>query len=236
MSEEKYVVGIDFGTLSGRAVVFRVSDGKEMGTSVKEYTHGVMDRTLIAGDGQQLPPDFALQVPKDYIEVFQNAVPTAVRTAGIDPRDVIGLGIDCTSATVIPCKKDGTPLNEIEEFHNRPHAYVKLWKHHGGQEQADRLVKAAEERGEEWLSRYGGGLSSELLMPKILETLEKDPEVYHATDLFVNALDWLVWRLTGNLAYSAGDSGYKRQYQDGKYPSREYLESVNPDFGSAFEE
>ncbi len=235
MSQDKYVVGLDCGTLSGRAVVFRVSDGKEMGTAVKEYTHAVMDRTLDAGDGQELPPDFALQYTQDYMEVLQQAIPGAVKESGVDPNDIIGIGIDFTSATVIPCKADGTPLDQLEEFKSHPHAFVKLWKHHGAQDQADRLVAAAVERDEWWLSRYGGGLSSELLMPKVLETLEKDREVYDAADFMVDALDWIVWRLTGELSYSAGDSGYKRMYQDGQYPSREYLESVNPDFGDIFE-
>ena len=235
-NEEKYVIGIDFGTLSGRAAVVSVADGKELGHGVKEYTHQVMDRGLTAGDGQALPPDFALQVPADYIEVLQTAVPEAVKNAGVDPSRIVGIGIDFTSATVVAAKADGTPLCELPEFKNRPHAYVKLWKHHGAFEQADRIVEVAKQRGEGWLARYGGTLSAEMLMPKVLETLEKDPEVYAATERFFNALDWITFRMTGNEVYAAGDSGYKRNFQDGKYPSREYLEALNPDFGGVFEE
>lgn len=233
---DQYIVGIDFGTLSGRAAVVRVSDGKEMGTAVTEYRHGVMDRTLTVGDNQKLPPDYALQVPGDYIEVLQKAVPQAVKEAGVDPKDVIAIGLDATSATLFACKGDGTPLCELDEFKNNPHAYIKLWKHHGAQEQADRIVALAKERNEPWLPRYGGVMSSELGMPKMLETLEKAPEVYHATEAFANLLDWVVWRLTGTLTYSAGDSGYKRMYIDGQYPSKEYLEALNPDFGGVFSE
>lgn len=237
MSEsDTYIVGIDFGTLSGRASVIRVSDGKEMGTAVTDYRHGVMDRTLTAGDGQKLPPDFALQVPADYIEVLKTAVPRAVQDAGVDAEDVIAIGLDATSATLFACKQDGTPLCELDEFKNHPHAYIKLWKHHGAQEQADRIVALAQERNEPWLARYGGVMSSELGMPKMLETLEKDREVYDATDVFANLMDWVTWRLTGTLTYSAGDSGYKRMYIDGSYPSKEYLETLNPDFGGVFSE
>ncbi|MEL4504922.1 ribulokinase [Luteococcus sp. H138] len=232
----KYVVGIDFGTLSGRAAVVSVADGQELGHGVKEYGHQVMDRALTAGDGQALPPDFALQVPADYIEVLQTAVPEAVKASGVDPAQIVGIGIDFTSATVVAAKADGTPLCELPEFTNRPHAYVKLWKHHGGVAQAERIVEVAKQRGETWLSRYGGTLSSEMLMPKILETLEKDPEVYAATDVFCEAMDWITWQMTGTLNFAAGSSGYKRNYQDGSYPSREFLEAVNPDFGGAFEE
>lgn len=235
MSEDKYIVGIDFGTLSGRAVVVRASDGEQLGTAVTEYRHGVMDRTLDAGDGQKLPPEFALQVPSDYIEVLSTAVPGAVKDAGVDPADIVGIGIDATSATVFFTDEEGNALCEREEFKNNPHAYIKLWKHHGAQDQADRLVKAAQERDEPWLSRYGGVLSSELLLPKALEVFEKAPEVYEETAYIVNLLDWVTWKLTGVRAYSAGDSGYKRMYQDGEYPSKEYLESVAPGFGDVFD-
>ena len=175
---EKYLVGVDFGTLSGRAVVVRASDGQQVGTAVTEYKHGVMDRTLDAGDGQKLPPEFALHNPGDYVDVLGDAIPNAIKDAGIDKDDIVGVGIDATSATVFVTDEDGKPLSEYEEFKNEPHAYVKLWKHHGGQDQADRIIALAEERGEEWLERYGGILSSEMLFPKVLETFEKAPEVY----------------------------------------------------------
>src|ERR1700709_445542 len=71
------VVGIDYGTLSGRAVVVRVCDGAELGTGVHTYAHGVLDRTL-PGREQPLPPDWALQVPADYVDVLRIAVPAAV--------------------------------------------------------------------------------------------------------------------------------------------------------------
>lgn len=235
MSNDKYIVGIDFGTLSGRAVVVRASNGEQLGTAVTEYRHAVMDRTLDAGDGQKLPPEFALQVPADYIEVLGTAVPNAVKDAGVDPADIVGIGIDATSATVFFTDAEGNALCEQEKFKNNPHAYIKLWKHHGAQDQADRLVAAAEERGEEWLERYGGVLSSELLLPKALEVFEKAPEVYEETAEIVNLLDWVTWKLTGTLSYAAGDSGYKRMLQDGEYPSKDYLKSVAPGFEDVFE-
>ena len=236
MAEEKYVIGIDFGTLSGRAVVVRASDGQELGTGVHDFDHGVLDDALPADvGGKKLPPEFALQVPDDYIQVLKVAVPAAVAAAGIDPADVIGVGTDFTSATVLPTTTDGTPLCELPEFADRPHAYVKLWKHHGAQAQADRLVAVARERGESWLSRYGGTLSAELGVPKALETLEKDPEVYAAMDRFVDAVDWIVWRLTGTYVRSAGSTGYKFLYQDGSSLSPEYLAALNPDFSTFVE-
>ena len=236
MSTDQYILGIDYGTLSGRAAIVRVSDGHEAGSAISEFKHQVMDRTLTAGDNQKLPPEFALQNPQDYIDVLTDAVPRAVQESGVDPEQIIGIGIDFTSATVIPTDAEGNPLFEQEEFKNRPHAYVKLWKHHAGQDQADKLLAVAQARGEDWLPRYGGLMSSELLLPKVLETFQKDREVYDATERFVEALDWIVWKMTGNLVYAAGDSGYKRHYQDEKYPTKEYLEAVQGGFGTVYED
>ncbi|MDT3767066.1 ribulokinase [Gleimia hominis] len=235
MSEkEKYVIGLDFGTLSGRAVVIRTSDGAELGTAVMDYPHGVMDSTLTAGDNRTLPPEFALQVPADYLEVLAQIIPAALKDARVEPEEIVGLGVDVTSATVLVTDADGTPLCEKPEFKNNPHAYVKLWKHHGAEEQTRRIVDLAKEMNVGWLERYGGTLSSEMLMPKALETLEKAPEVYEAADQIVNALDWFTWMLTGNLTYAAGDSGYKRMYQDGRYPTEKFLARLNPKFQKVF--
>ncbi|HSN11197.1 MAG TPA: FGGY family carbohydrate kinase, partial [Propionibacteriaceae bacterium] len=231
---ERFTVGVDFGTLSGRAVVSRVSDGVIVGEALHTYEHGVMDQVLSVGDGQPLPHDYALQVPDDYRQVLRIAVPQAVAASGVSPSDIVGIGIDCTSATVIFADDDGVPLCELDEFRNEPHAYAKLWKHHGAQDQAHRIVALARERGESWLARYGGDLSSELLLPKALETLEKAPAVYARATQIVDAVDWITWQLSGTLSYAAGDSGYKRMYQDGQYPSPDFLAALNPGFAGVF--
>ncbi len=232
---DQYVIGLDFGTLSARAVVVRASDGEMMGTAVHEYPHGVMDRTLSASDDQALPPDFALEAPDDYLEALHAATTGAMTDAGVAADQVIGIGLDVTSATVLACRADGTPLCNLPEFANNPHAWIKLWKHHGAQGQATRIVELAQARGEVWLERYGGTLSSELLLPKVLETLEAAPDVYEATDVFCDALDWLTWYLTGKLSFAAGDSGYKRMLQDGAHPSEDFLRALNPGFADVFE-
>jgi L-ribulokinase len=228
-AEDTYVVGIDFGTLSGRAVVVRVSDGEELASAVSEYPHAVLDRTL-PSSGTPLPPDWALQVPGDYVAVLKTAVPEAVGAAGIDPARVIGIGTDFTACTMVPVLADGTPLCELPEYADRPHAYVKLWKHHAGQGQADRITGLAEQRGEAWLPRYGGLISSEWQFAKGLQLLEEDRELYDRMDLWVEAADWIVWRMTGTLARNACTAGYKGNLQDGRYPSRDFLAALNPDF------
>ncbi len=227
-------LGLDFGTLSVRAVVTRVSDGEILADAVSEYATPIMDRRLTAGDNRELPPEFALQVPGDYLESMCAASAAAVRASRVSSADIIGVGLDVTSATVVVTDSDGVPMCDKPEFANNPHAYVKLWKHHGAQGQADRIVELAKKRGEAWLPRYGGILSAEMLLPKALETLEKAPDLYAATAEIVDMLDWLTWRLTGTLAYSASDSGYKRMLQDGVYPSEELLGALNPDFADVY--
>jgi len=229
------VIGVDYGTLSGRAVVVRVGDGAELGTSVHPYAHGVMDRELSA-TGAALPPDWALQDPSDYVEVLRRAVPAAVAASGVDPSRVIGIGTDFTACTVLPVLADGTPLCEVPELADRPHAYVKLWKHHSAQPQADRITAVAEARGERWLARYGGRISSEWEFAKGLQLLEEDPEVYARMERWVEAADWIVWRLCGTYVRNACTNGYKAIYQDGKYPSGDYLAALNPDFAGFVED
>ncbi|MDQ1571736.1 MAG: L-ribulokinase [Actinomycetota bacterium] len=228
-SAEKYVIGVDYGTLSGRAVVVRVSDGAELGTGVHDYSHAVMDSTL-AVTGAKLPPEWALQVPSDYVDVLKIAVPAAVADAGIDPSQVIGIGTDFTACTVLPVLADGTPLNELPEFADRPHAYVKLWKHHAGQAQADRINELAASRGESWLPRYGGLISSEWEFAKGLQLLEEDLEIYERMDHWVEAADWIIWQLSGVYLRNACTAGYKGILQDGEYPSEEFLGALNPGF------
>lgn len=227
--QHKYVIGVDYGTLSGRALVVRVSDGVELASAVHEYPHSVMDATL-ASSGAVLPPEWALQVPQDYREVLQKAVPEAVEAAGIDPADVIGIATDFTASTPMPVLADGTPLNEVEGYADRPHAYIKLWKHHAAQGQANRINQLAGERGEKWLARYGGFISSEWEFAKGLQLLEEDPELYALMDHWVEAADWIVWQLCGAYVRNACTAGYKGILQDGEMPSADFLAALNPDF------
>jgi L-ribulokinase len=229
VSGEKYTVGVDFGTLSGRALVVRVSDGHELASAEHAYEHGVITDAL-PGSAVRLPSQWALQVPGDYIDVLRTAVPQAVAKAGIDPTEVIGIGTDFTACTMVPVRNDGTPLCELDEFGDRPHAYVKLWRHHSPQPQADRINAVAAQRDEYWLKRYGGLISSEWEFAKALEMLDEDPQVYQAMDQFVEAADWIVWQLSGTYVRNACSAGYKGIRQDDRYPSAEFLAEVRPGF------
>ena len=232
---EKYVIGVDYGTLSGRALIVRASDGHEMGSAVFEYPNAVMDRVLNSS-GATLGPDWALQDAQDYVEVLKHAVPEALRISGINPADVIGIATDFTACTMVPVLEDGTPLSQLPEFKDNPHAYVKLWKHHAAQPHADRINQLARDRKEKWLPRYGGQISSEWELAKGLQLLEEAPEVYSRMYKFVEAADWIVWQLCGTYVRNACTAGYKGNLQDGQYPSREYFKALNPAFEMFAEE
>ena len=225
------VVGVDFGTLSGRALVVRVRDGAELGTAVHEYAHAVMDDEL-AATGEKLPPDWALQDPADWLDVLRHAVPAALRSAGVSPAQVIGIGTDFTACTVLPTEADGTPLCQLPGLAGVPHAYPKLWKHHAAQPQADQINALAHERGEPWIGRYGGKISSEWQFAKGLQLLAEAPEIYARAERWIEAADWIIWQLTGTETRNACTAGYKGIYQDGHYPSREFLGALDPRFAT----
>ena len=226
---QQYAVGIDFGTLSGRAVVVRVSDGEELGSAVHEYSHGVIE-TSLPGTQVRLGPNWALQSPTDWVDVLRRAVPKALALSGVDPADVIGVGTDFTACTVLPTTADGTPLCDLAEFAERPHAWPKLWKHHAAQPHADLINKLAEDRGEPWLARYGGRISSEWEFAKGLQLLQEDPQVYARTDRWIEAADWIIWQLTGTESRNVCTAGYKGIRTEDGYPSRDYLIALDPAF------
>ena len=193
---KKYAIGIDFGTQSGRAVLVDVSNGDEVATAVKAYPHGVMDEYL-PDRKTKLPPDWALQHPQDYLDVLSETIPAVMKKAGVSADDVIGVGIDFTACTMLPTDKDGVPLCFKEEYQSNPHSYVKLWKHHAAQDEANKLNKIARERGEDFLKLYGGKISSEWLIPKIWQILDEAPDIYEKADKFMEAADWVIMQLTG---------------------------------------
>ncbi len=216
-----YSIGIDYGTLSGRALLLDLQTGEEVATAVKEYTHGVMYDQL--PDGTKLGPDWALQHPLDYIEVLRQTIPSVIKQAGIKPEQVVGIGIDFTACTVLPVKKDGTPLCFADEYKSNPHSYVKLWKHHAAQQDAIRLNEIAEKRGEKFLQRYGGKISSEWMVPKAMQIAREAPDIYAAIDKFIEATDWIIWQLTGVEKRACCTAGYKAIWhkRDG-YPSDDF--------------
>jgi L-ribulokinase len=230
LTAHRYTVGIDFGTESGRAVLVDTADGTELATAVYSYRNGVIDDHLPEPDTDvRLEPDWALQDPQDYIRTFQETVPELLTQTGVKADDVIGIGIDFTACTMLPTTADGTPLCTLPSFRRQPHAWVKLWKHHAAQPEADRINAVARERGEAWLGRYGGKISSEWFFSKALQILDEAPSVYAAADRLIEAADWVVWRLTGVETRNNCTAGYKAIWsKESGFPPDGYFAELDP--------
>ena len=223
----KYVIGIDFGTLSGRAVLMDAESGREVAEAVKDYAHGVMDVSLPSG--KKLPPNYALQHPADYIDVISTVVPQVVKDAGIDPCEVVGFGVDFTSCTLIPLDKDMTPLCFKDEYKDEPHAFVKLWKHHGAQPEADEINALALSRGEKWMPYFGNRLSSEWVLPKVLEILHDAPEIYDEVYRFMEAGEWMTYLLCGNEVHNPNLAGFKNLWtKEWGFPDNDFFTALDP--------
>ena len=232
----KYAIGVDFGTESGRAVLVNVANGREVASSVHPYANGVIDEEL-PESGVKLEPDWALQDPNDYLEVLKRTIPEVLHESGINPGNVIGIGIDFTACTMLPCKADGKPLCFMPEFRNDPHAWIKLWKHHAAQPEADQINATARKRGEKWLDLYGGKISSEWFFSKALQIVNEAPHIYDAADRLIEAADWVIWQLTGRETRNNCTAGYKAIWQKKEgFPSREYCKALNPKMADIVDE
>lgn len=231
----KYSIGIDYGTESARALLLNITSGQEEISVAMNYPHLVMSETL--PDGKKLEPFWALQHPKDYIDVLETIIPEIITKSGVNKEDIIGIGIDFTACTMLPMKKDGTPLCYLEKFKSNPHAYVKLWKHHAAQDEANILNEIATEQGEKFLKRYGGKISSEWFIPKVWQILNEDEEIYNEADKFIEATDWVIMQLTGVETRNSCTAGYKAMWhkKDG-FPSKTFLKKLDERLENFYEE
>lgn len=231
-----YALGFDYGTESVRVLVVDTRTGRVAGQASRDYAHGVIDRTL-PGSGAALPADYALQDPDDWLSELAAASKAALAAAGVRADEVVGIGVDFTSCTMMPALADGTPLCKAGKWASVPLAWPKLWKHHGAKRAVDRINAVARERNDAFLPRYGGTIGIEWFFPKVLETLWDSPDVYAATQVWLEAGDWLVWQLTSGpwprckaseLVRSTCQAGYKGMWnKHSGFPSREYLAAVD---------
>lgn len=232
-------LGFDFGTESVRALLVDRA-GRSAGSAVVPYAHAqIVPGSRAAAElfPVPLPAGYALQHPADWMTAAASASRSALAAAGGEPAQIVSIGVDFTSCTVLPCNEAGEPLCTSPVAAN-PHAWPKLWKHHGAVEQTRRINDAAHARREPWLGRYGGAVGLEWLFPKLLEVVEEAPHVADAAAYWIEAGDWFVWRLTraddsrgdaGLPVRSTCQAGYKGCWspQYG-FPSGEFLRSVHP--------
>lgn len=235
-NEAKYSLGVDFGTLSARAVLIEVHTGRELGAYVHDYEHGIISERL-PGTQTELPHGFALQSPQDYLDALKITVQGVMEQTKAPQENIVGIGVSFTSCTVLPVMEDGTPLNAHPDFQHNPYAWVQLWKHHEAQEEAAEMTKQAEQTGAVSLDQYGGQVSAQWVFPKALRMLRKAPDVYRAADRIIEAGDWIVWQLTGEECRSATLAGYKAFWRpETGYPDSSFFKTFDPEFATVVED
>lgn len=226
-----YVIGIDFGTDSVRAVVVNVATGKEEASDVAYYRRWAEGMYCDPAENQ------FRQHPLDYIEGLQQCVRGALAQLPAGAAEhVIGIGVDTTGST--PCAVDerGVPLALREEFADNPNAMFILWKDHTAVREAEEINRVARTWGGVDYTKYEGGVySSEWFWAKILHVLRADERVRQAAYSWVEHCDWIPALLTGadstaEIKRSRCAAGHKAMWHEewGGLPSEEFLIKVDP--------
>lgn len=207
--EEKYVVGVDFGSDSVRAVVTDTRTGRIVGNGVAFYPR--WRRGLYQHPEQSI----FRQHPLDYLEALESCVREAAEHLTEEQRmHVIGIGVDTTGSTPAPVDREGVPLALKEEFAECEDAMFHLWKDHSAVEEAEELDRAFSRGSSTDYSRYQGRYCAEWFWAKILHTVRKDTRIREAAYTWVEHCDWLVGLLCGDtrperIYHSACAAGHK---------------------------
>ncbi len=223
---KRYTIGLDYGSLSGRAVLAEVATGQVVAEAVYAYPHGAMDTCL--PDGTPLETGWVLQDPADFSAVLRETIPKILQISGIAPCQVAGIGVDFTSSTVIPVDENLVPLAKLPEFSGRPHAWTKMWKHNAAQPQAEELSKAARDLGLDYPDRYGGAIPYQSLLPKVVQVFREDREVYDRAACFLEAGDYITSLLAGHPTVSSAMAAARAVWSPEGYPDPAFFKLLDP--------
>ncbi|WP_440858245.1 ribulokinase [Staphylococcus shinii] len=221
-----YSIGIDYGTASGRVFLVDTFNGDIISTYIKEYQHGTISESL---NGKPLPHNYFLQHAEDYTSILEEGVKHVLAESNVSSDSVIGIGVDFTSCTIVFLDEDFKPLHLNPALKDNPHSYVKLWKHHGAQDEATQMKKVSDEINPSWLDYYGHSVNSEWMIPKILEVKHKAPEILKQTAYIMEAGDYLVSLLTDKNIRSNCGIGFKGFYNEDDGFNYDFFEAVDPE-------
>jgi len=215
----KTVIGIDYGTLSARAVLIDAASGEVLCSHSVVYPHGVMEGDLAS----------TADYESTLEELLQAVTPEKWRDT------IAGICVDATSMTMVPLAADGRVLCQLPGLEDNPHAQIKLWKRHHAQRQADEALVLAKTMDCPFLRRTGGTISAEWTLPKVLETRDEAPEVYAQLNLVMDLYEFLTYRLTGVPTRSAGALAFKSLWApDLGFPPEDYLNALRPGFSDEY--
>jgi L-ribulokinase len=226
----KYVIGLDYGTDSTRAVVVNAETGEELASSVKYYPRWMEGKFCVPTANQYR------QHPQDYIDVLEFTVKDALsKCPAGTAENIVGIGFDTTGSTPVFTDKNGTPLAMLPEFAENPNAMFVLWKDHTAIKEANEINELAAKWDTDYTSYEGGIYSSEWFWAKALHVLRADEKVRAAAYSAVEHCDWMPALISGttkpeNMFRSRCASGHKAMWleQWGGLPSEEFLISLDP--------
>ena len=222
---EKYLIGLDFGSDSVRAVLVSTS-GAMVATAVHPYARWK--------EGRYSDPSISMfrQHPLDYLEGVEDTVRSVLAESGIAPALVAGIGVDCTGSTPCAVDKNGTPLALLPEFAEDPDAMFLLWKDHTSLAEADRINEVCKRGDFPDYTKYSGGrCSPEWFWSKLLHILRVNPKVRGAIHSFAEHCDWITAELTGSpVKPSRCAAGHKALWHGewGGLPPEEFFAAVDP--------
>lgn len=192
MSQNNFVIGVDYGTDSVRSVIVDASTGNEVAASVYNYPRWRDGLYCDASKNQ------FRQHPLDYIEGLESTIKACLATAGTAVRSNIrAISVDTTGSTPVAVDVTGTPLSMNPEFAKNPNAMFVLWKDHTAVREAAEINSHAQKFETNYLQYVGGIYSSEWFWAKLLHVLRDDREVRAATHSWVEHCDWIPFLLTG---------------------------------------
>ncbi|ASB48797.1 ribulokinase [Alkalitalea saponilacus] len=227
---KKYVIGLDYGSDSARAVIVDALSGDEISTSVKHYPRWV--------DGKYCDParDQYRQHPLDYIEVMEFIIKDSLSKAGSDvAENVVGISFDTTGSTPVFVDKSGTPLALLPQFAENPNAMFVLWKDHTAVKEAAEINELCKKWEIDYTAYEGGIYSSEWVWAKALHVLREDKAVREAAYSWIEHCDWMPALITAkqkpeDVVRSRCAAGHKAMWLekwDG-LPSEEFLTALDP--------
>ena len=226
----KYVIGLDYGSDSARALVVNAETGEIIATSVKYYPRWKKGLYCNPKINQWR------QHPKDYLEVLEASVGEALSKCKPDVApNVVGIAFDTTGSTPAFTDETGTPLAMLPEFAENPNAMFVLWKDHTAVKEAEEINTACKKSDIDY-SKYEGGIySAEWFWAKAMHVLREDPQVAAKAYSIVEYCEWLPAVLTGvtsskDIVRSRCACGHKAMWHQewGGLPPEKFLKGLEP--------
>ena len=226
----KYVIGVDFGSDSSRAIVVDAVTGETVGSGVAFYSRWKQ------GLYQHPEQGIFRQHPLDYLEAIETCITEALKSLSPEDREqVIGIGVDTTGSTPVPVNREGTPLALLEGFEENENAMFHLWKDHSAFAEAEEINQVFEHGGETDYTKYQGKYCAEWYWAKILHTVRKDEKIRNAAYTWEEHSDWMVGVLCGetrpeHIFHGACAAGHKAYWNSewGGLPPAHILEKLDP--------